>query len=343
MGIVEVRGAGILSGFNNFAVYSAAETEHSEFFGFLCDEVREYAGVNLKKIMDRYNGYTMGSFKVINPWSFMSFLKYSELKNYWLSTSYVETLSTVLSPHVGTILIPALELICETEQNVPVLVPQVNDTKINWHLSSILHFLVHAGYLTYRRDPSNSACGLVSIPNGEILSHWKSEFIPLMKQYIETKFNNEFRERLRKAVIEFDVQTVELTMKQMLMHCSFHDLASTKSRSQLENAYHMFFFGAFFAIFHDGSATFVTTNRESGHGRYDIRIELRDHLKVALFELKKSTNPELLNDDAQKGLQQAIENQYDFDMQSYDRLFMGVSFYKKQMSQIQPEKRSRGA
>ena len=74
MGIVEVRGAGILSGLNNVTVFSVAKETYSQFFGFTEEEIREYAGNDLKRVLQHYNGYTIGSQKLINPWSFMSWM-----------------------------------------------------------------------------------------------------------------------------------------------------------------------------------------------------------------------------------------------------------------------------
>jgi hypothetical protein len=70
-------------------------------------------------------------------------------------------------------------------------------------------------------------------------------------------------------------------MREMIQYCSFHDLT-------LENSYHVFYYGCLFTILHNGQTTNVSSNREAGHGRYDICINLADLKRVLIIEFKKS-------------------------------------------------------
>ena len=90
MGIVEVRGAGMLSGLNNLVIYSSADDEFSEYFGFTSKEVEDFLDRDETRIQDVrkwYNGYYMGSHRMINPWSFMNYVDTGELQSYWVQTS----------------------------------------------------------------------------------------------------------------------------------------------------------------------------------------------------------------------------------------------------------------
>lgn len=78
----------------------------------------------------------------------------------------------------------------------------------------------------------------------------------------------------------------------------------------------------------------VSSNRESGHGRYGIRVEFRDLKKVVLFEFKRSEDEKELESDAFDGLAQAKKNKYVSDLRESQCLLIGVSFIQKEMSAL---------
>ena len=326
MGIVEVKGAGILSGLNNIDVYCTSDEYYSSSFGFLLPEITKFVSADLREgVIDWYNGYTFGSETVINPWSFMNYLKRRKLSSYWVDTSYTETLSVFLSPHAKATITSVLDLICCGAIDVTPLKPQVNYTAQIWDINSILHFLVHTGYLTYKLNPVTQRYQ-VSIPNKELEEHWKTEFIPLAK-YFMTELNPQFPENIKNCLTEFNYADLEKIMKEMVNYCSSFDLTS-------ENSYHMFFYGCFFAVLNGNNNIIVSSNKEAGLGRYDIRIEFRDIKKAVVFEFKKSRTKEQLEKDAKEGLNQCQRNDYGADLRDYKCLLIGVSFFKKEMSKL---------
>jgi hypothetical protein len=326
MGIVEVRGAGILSGLNNIQVYSVADRKYSSKFGFTKSEIESIVGneTDMDDIYDWYNGYIIGDNLVINPWSFMTWLDRKEFKSYWVNSAYLDTISTILSHHVKTILAPIFAILSQKKEKYEIapLKTQVNYSNTDWDTTSILHFLVHTGYLTYNVEQNKP---FASIPNKEVYIHWEEEVTKLVKVAFEPQFQSRLQDSLR------DLNTVEIEslMKEMLLFCSFHDVSK-----QYENPYHMFYFGCFFVILHNGNNVIVSSNREAGHGRYDVRIEFRDLKQVIVFEFKKSSSDRYLDEDAGTGLLQAEGNKYVSDMRGCKCLLIGVSFNKKLMSSL---------
>ena len=81
MGIVEVRGAGILSGLNNICIYSVADQEYSSYFGFTEKEIIDFLGNGdaIGEVIEWYDGYRSGKESVINPWSFVNWVKRKKL------------------------------------------------------------------------------------------------------------------------------------------------------------------------------------------------------------------------------------------------------------------------
>jgi hypothetical protein len=89
LGIVEIRGANLLSSLNNMCIYSVADTPYSEFFGFSVQEIQKIVESEeiLSNILGWYNGYTIGGRLMINPWSFLSYYMHGVFRSYWIDTS----------------------------------------------------------------------------------------------------------------------------------------------------------------------------------------------------------------------------------------------------------------
>jgi len=118
MGIVEVRGSGILSGLNNLVTCACDKQRFSQYFGFTLDEVTAFLDNNEKQVQEVkewYNGYYIGSFQVINPWSFMNYVDSNELTSYWVQTASIDSIRTILTPVLSVELIQILTQVYEGE------------------------------------------------------------------------------------------------------------------------------------------------------------------------------------------------------------------------------------
>lgn len=333
MGIVEVRGAGILSGLNNINVYSVGDERYSQYFGFTRSELgfilRQFAKPgSLERVLTWYNGYTIGSQTMVNPWSFMKWFDLDKFDSYWVQTSYTETISTILRPYLKDYLLAKfLPLMAEERLPISPLTTKVNYSNENWNLDSIMHFLVLTGYLTYSKQECN-VFGEVWIPNKEVLSQWNSDivamlnesFAPLFKEILFSIFTSQ----------EFKPAALQEVMQKMLLHCSSHDV-----NCRNESSYHMFFFGVLFALFH-GIEIEVSSNRETGHGRNDIRILFVPMKKCFIFEFKISKAESALEKDAHCGLEQIIDLKYAAESldKGYDCIGIGIACYREKLSQL---------
>ena len=96
----------------------------------------------------------------------------------------------------------------------------------------------------------------------------------------------------------------------------------------------MLYFGCFFTTFYGDKDMIVSSNKESGHGRYDVRIEFRKHKKAVVFEFKKSRSKKNLDKNAKKALQQIIERKYADDLSDCQCLLVGAAFHRKEMSSL---------
>jgi len=91
-GILRVAKENIFSGLNNLEVHTILDSEFTEYFGIMEDEVEDALKdfnleYELEDVQKWYNGYLFGDTKVYNPWSIINFLKKGRLRPYWVNTS----------------------------------------------------------------------------------------------------------------------------------------------------------------------------------------------------------------------------------------------------------------
>jgi Predicted AAA-ATPase/PD-(D/E)XK nuclease superfamily len=320
MGIVEIRGNKILSGLNNMVLYSSESEQYSQYFGFTKEEITTFLEDDteqVQKIMGWYNGYYMGSNKVINPWSCLNYLHSKKLKSYWVQTANIDSIRTIINPVLSMKLIKILVQLYEgKEYGIGALSTQV-DYKSSFDIKLILCFLVHTGYLTYNDRK-------VFMPNHEIKSEWiDCSFGVTDSGIIDSPFQENIMNTLKAE--SFDVEPLQSLMIDKLLSCSCYD-------TKYENSYHMFFYGIFTAV----CGRNATSNREAGHGQYDIAIAFEGIKRLIVFEFKCSKVIDDLEKDAKVGLKQILEKKYFRNEQYHDWqcVAIGVSFFSREMSQL---------
>lgn len=340
VGIVEIKGGGILSGLNNVTIYSVQDEIFSKQFGFTQEEIRDFLGDDEKDkvnaYMELYNGYQFGSHSLINPYSFMASYKQNTFKEAWIISSAPELVANMISKIDRSQLAGILKLLEEGEKIAcPRLQTTVNYTNQDWDFSSLLHFLVLAGYLTYcRSDDTGSLENNVRIPNREVHSGWIRISYELLKQ--RGILLPDFVKRIHKAFTtpEFDVVEVHSLLESWIIQFSFFDLTA-------ETSYHCALFSALLVCFQAYSDIKVISNRESGHGRYDIAVHFQTTKRVIILEFKKSSEENNLENDAKKALKQIQNREYGADYEDCECIFVGMAFCNKLVSPLEVSSSSR--
>lgn len=324
VGVMEVRGQGILSGLNNAETYSVVDQEYSQWFGFTKEEIIPFADDNLDNLMEWYNGYTIGTFKMINPWSFCRWLSKRRLESAWVNTGNISTLTSIISQQLPSV----IETLINMSFAEPCLIqmPDPLSTVVDygnehWSVQSILSFLILAGYLNYE---VRETIPYVSIPNRELRQHWKLLMRKMFLKQSSTPLSS-----LPAAFENFQLEIIRNFFTDILISGpSCHDLC-------YENSYYMFFFGILVGLVNDNLDARVSSNQESGHGRYDIVIEFLKVKKAVIIEFKKSRSESRLKTDAGKALQQIAANNYAAKFSGYTVLYIGAAFYKKMVSKLE--------
>ena len=318
-GIIRVIKAGIFSDLNNLKVYSILDKEYSDFFGFTQEEVKksledfkiEY---ELPDVKSWYDGYKFGNSEVYNPWSILNFLQHKELEAYWVKTSSNFLIKEALK-NVNLDVKESLEDLFNGE-NVEEVITGNSDLSSLLSYHDIWELLLFSGYLTIDKKIDKKLYSL-RLPNREIKELFKDEFIDI--SFGESQFIKTMESLKRNKLEDFEKNLQKI----LLNSTSYQD---TKN----EDFYHGLILGM--TLYLD-SQYYVTSNKESGLGRYDVTIEPKNkNNKGYILEFKVTKNEEDLEKEAKQAIEQIISKKYDISLKERgikDIIILGVAFCGK--------------
>ena len=318
-GIIRVIKAGIFSDLNNLKVYSILDKEYSDFFGFTQEEVKkaledfniEY---KLPEVKSWYDGYKFGNSEVYNPWSILNFLQCKELEAYWVKTSSNFLIKEVLK-NTNLDVKESLENLFNGE-NVEEVITGNSDLSSLLSYHDIWELLLFSGYLTIDKKIDKKLYSL-RLPNREIKELFKDEFIDI--SFGESQFIKTMESLKRNKLEDFEKNLQKI----LLNSTSYQD---TKN----EDFYHGLILGM--TLYLD-SQYYVTSNKESGLGRYDVTIEPKNkNNKGYILEFKVTKNEEDLEKEAKQVIEQIISKKYDISLKERgikDIIILGVAFCGK--------------
>ena len=318
-GIIRVIKAGIFSDLNNLKVYSILDKEYSDFFGFTQEEVKkaledfkiEY---ELPDVKSWYDGYKFGNSEVYNPWSILNFLQHKELEAYWVKTSSNFLIKEALK-NTNLDVKESLEDLFNGE-NVEEVITGNSDLSSLLSYHDIWELLLFSGYLTINKKIDKKLYSL-RLPNREIKELFKDEFIDI--SFGESQFIKTMESLKRNKLEDFEKNLQKI----LLNSTSYQD---TKN----EDFYHGLILGM--TLYLD-SQYYVTSNKESGLGRYDVTIEPKNkNNKGYILEFKVTKNEEDLEKEAKQAIEQIISKKYDISLKERGIkyiIILGVAFCGK--------------
>ena len=313
-GILRVAKESIFSGLNNLKINSILDGRYSEYFGFTAEEVQEmaqYYGVPEKysELCEWYDGYRFGNTDIFNPWSVVGYFNNGCVpRAFWQSTGSNDIISEVLTLATAETM-ERLEALMQgksfiTHVDTGVIYPQIKKNP-----SSIYSFLLVTGYLkAVRKDQSFGGDYMceVAIPNQEISYVYSREILSQLENIIPASAAIAVQEALYTA----DVKTLKKQLESFLIQTiSFYDTAN-------ESFYHGLILGLCAMM---DNRYRISSNRESGDGRFDIQMLPVDrNLPGILIELKagKKCTEEQLAELASEALRQMNDRGYDAEMRA---------------------------
>lgn len=311
-GILRVAKESIFSGLNNLAINSILDTKYSEYFGFTADEVKEIARYyqaedKYDEICEWYDGYKFGNTEIFNPWSVINYFRNGcQPRAYWQSTGSNDIIGEILGGADETIY-EKLNALLQGESFLTYIDTGVIYPQVKSNPSSVYSFLLVAGYLkVIKSEPSFSGDFMceVALPNKEITFVYNKEILQKLNNIVPQATAISIQE----AIYSGDTAALQKNLGTLLMQSvSSYDTVG-------ENFYHGLVLGLCATL---DNRFYITSNRESGEGRYDICLCPKDgKLPGILIELKaaKDYPEDELKELSEKALAQIDSRKYETEL-----------------------------
>ncbi len=316
-GITRVSKESIFSDLNNPEVVTVTSDMYATAFGFTEEEVfaalDEYGYGNLKKeIKFWYDGFIFGEQKdIYNPWSILNFLKKGEIAAYWVNTSSNALVSSLI--RTGSVDIKKqLECLLCGEHIYSTIDEQIVFNRLDGSEQAVWSLLLASGYLKVISRQNYLDISVGTEPLYE-LAITNREVELMFRRMVHDWFSTTEQEynSFVKALLLCDVKYMNEYMNQVAMNIfSYFDTGKEPSKAEPERFYHGFVLGLMVDLQQD---YMVTSNRESGFGRYDVMIEPRDKSKNAYileFKVHDADDGQTLEDTVHAAHAQIEEKQY---------------------------------
>jgi len=316
-GITRVSKESIFSDLNHLKVVTTTSNEYAQAFGFMEEEVfasLEECGLESKKEQVKfwYDGFIFGSHTdIYNPWSVLNFLDTGELGTYWANTSSNSLAGKLIkegSKRTKTMFEELLKggtISCMIDE-------QIVYNQLNKREGAIWSLLLASGYLKVisKEKAEESVGGFpvyeLTLTNYEV----RKMFLQMISGWFdETEGNyNDFV----GAMLEGDIDAMNIYMNRVSRDVfSYFDTGSRPSEIEPERFYHGFVLGLIAELY---GRYIVTSNRESGYGRYDVVLEpqrKQDDAIILEFKVYNERREASLEDTVESALRQIEDKQYE--------------------------------
>ena len=311
-GITRVSKESMFSDLNNLEVVTTTTEKYADCFGFTEEEVSaalEEYGLSeyQQQVKDWYDGFTFGSRRdIYNPWSILNFLDEKKVGSYWVNTSSNRLVSKLLQEGSPSVKKNFEDLLAggalELEIDEQIAYSQLSTKK-----NAIWSLLLATGYLkvweTTFVERTGRAYYKLVLTNKEVAIMFEDM---VRDWFSENDYYNDFI----KALLLGDVAAMNTYMNRVTKEMFSYFDTGRNPYSEPERFYHGFVLGLMVEL---SDRYVVTSNRESGFGRYDVMLEPR---RVAeddgiLLEFKvQSEGEKELSDTVTQALRQIQERDY---------------------------------
>ena len=317
-GITRVSKESIFSDLNNLEVVTTTSDKYETAFGFTEEEVftslSEYKLDEQKEgVKQWYDGFVFGHKRdIYNPWSILNFLDKKKLATYWANTSSNSLVGKLLREGNRKIK-EKFEALLQGHVIKTVIDEQIVYNQLDNDESAIWSLLLASGYLK-----------VLSYDREELLEYGEEpEYELMLTNYeVERMFYNMVRGWFRdsradyndfvQALLLGDKKAMNAYMNRVTLNTfSYFDTGNRPSGEEPERFYHGFVLGLIVDL---QNRYIITSNRESGFGRYDVMLEprnpQRDDAIILEFKVYDPEDETTLKDTVQDALKQIEVKQY---------------------------------
>ena len=317
-GITRVSKESMFSDLNNLEVVTTTSEKYADSFGFTEGEVfaalEEYGLSDQKQqVREWYDGFTFGSRRdIYNPWSILNFLDKKKVGQYWVNTSSNRLVGKLLREGGANIKKIFEELLgggtLEMEIDEQIVYNQLSVKK-----NAIWSLLLASGYLRVMDTTFVERTGRwiyhLRLTNREVCV--------MFEDMVRGWFSgNEYYGDFILALLQGDVEAMNAYMNKVTQEIFSYFDTGGKPYSEPERFYHGFVLGLMVEL---SDRYTVTSNRESGFGRYDVMLEPRDKARddAVILEFKvQASGEEELSDTVKAALRQIEEKNYQASLEA---------------------------
>ncbi len=318
-GITRVSKESIFSDLNNLEVVTTTSGKYEDAFGFTEEEVfaalDEYElGSAKQEVKLWYNGFTFGKkTDIYNPWSVINYLEKKKVGLYWANTSSNSLVGKLIREGDREVK-KAFEGLLNGEHLITAIDEQIVYNQLDADEGAIWSLLLASGYLKvigHERyedieNDSREANYELDLTNLEV----RRMFNRMIKGWFGSV--NSYYNEFVKALLLGDIDAMNDYMNDVSQSVfSYFDTGKNPSRKEPERFYHGFVLGLMVEL---KGRYALTSNRESGFGRYDVLLEpLKQEddaiiLEFKVFQPRKEKN---LEDTVAAALNQIEDKNYE--------------------------------
>ena len=313
-GITRISKESVFSDLNNLTVITTTSDAYGDCFGFTQQEVwnalEEY-GLSAQKELVKawYDGFVFGRERdIYNPWSIINYLKTQRFSSYWANTSsnsLVEKLIREGSPKIKE----TMEDLLKGRKLCTTIDEQIIFSQLECNENAVWSLFLAGGYLKADSHQLDEISGIeeyeLTITNKEVRI--------MFEKMIRDWFGQSAKEYngLIRALLQGNRKEMNAYMNRIaLTTFSYFDTGNRPSGSEPERFYHGFVLGLMVEL---ADRYVITSNRESGFGRYDVMLKPRnkeDDAVILEFKVFDPDDEKDLHDTVKAALNQIESMKY---------------------------------
>ena len=317
-GITRVSKESIFSDLNNLKVVTTTSDEYATSFGFTEEEVftamKKYGlGEETNKVKQWYDGFIFGKHKdIYNPWSILNFLDSGNITTYWANTSSNSLVGKLIREGDRKIK-EKFEILLRGESIYSPIDEQIVYNQLNGNERAVWSLLLACGYLKVLSYEKYCDIPETAQPQYE-LAITNLEVKLMFRNMISTWFSGaeaDYNDFI-KALLLDDKKAMSTYMNRVALSTfSYFDTGKNPSMEEPERFYHGFVLGLMVDL---QNRYVITSNRESGFGRYDVMLEPKnpaeDDAIILEFKVHDADDEDTLKETVQEALKQIEQKQY---------------------------------
>lgn len=330
-GITRISKESIFSDLNNLKVVTTTSDKYASYFGFSEEEVFAALdamdlGHEKQGVKRWYDGFTFGTHTdIYNPWSITSFIETNGIYDtYWADTSGNGLVNSLIQKGDSDIK-QTMENIIQGGSFQTILDEQIVFSQLEYDTGAVWSLLLAAGYLKVvnveymkpESTPDPAAEGdiryTLSLTNFEVRKMFRKMIKGWFGGTARTAYND-----FIKALLLDDRKAMNRYMNRVALDTfsSFDTGNKPSEYTEPERFYHGFVLGLMVDLADRYS---ITSNRESGFGRYDVMLEPlneKDDAIILEFKVHDPDDEKTLDETVRNALEQIEEKQYSASLEA---------------------------